>query len=204
MRNIIFFVIFAFTVMSSSSILAAGPATFHNNDTPNVYVGLQLAYATLDYDKTWLTQISDFDSIKEVDNSAVTGRISAGYAFNPWLAGEIGYNYFSKVVFHGIKDTTTHRRRFLQETVDFFAKLNINTKARLKLYGKAGFAWVHRDKIGENDDLTRTQLIPAAGVGVTYSITPHLDADISYYYHFETKDFETTQLGAFGFIYKFY
>lgn len=197
------------TLTFTGSILAGSyfnPSqnTLGYNTTPFVYTGIQLAYATTNYDKNWLTKIEDIDSVNSVDHKGAAGRFYLGYTLNDYLAGEMGYSLFSKVIFYGINETPNYRLSFTQQAFDLFAKGILHFNNRVGVYGKAGLAWVHRDKITEKDHFTRNQITPAGGLGISFNITPHIEAEASYHCYLAARDSKMVQFGGLGVGYKFF
>lgn len=204
MRKIIYFLLLTFVISHSAS--GASGAYYNYYRTPNTYtyLGAQLAHANSHYNKEWLLENFSFSSVDSVDNTGVAGRIYVGHYLAPYLAGEVGYSLFSNVVYNGVNGSGSHRLHFTQEAIDFLAKAVFRTKKGLCFYGKAGLAWVHRDKINDDDMLTRNPLVPAMSLGINFPVVSHVELDVSYNYYSSTRDFESTHFYAIGLAYQFY
>jgi len=209
MRKILSATTLCSAILLSSTAFAAAPImmdTFHSG----FYIGIQAGYANSHYSKSWLTKHAKptVTSVKSVDSDGFAARGYIGYDFTENWAAELGYAYLPTVKFNKVMyNSTTGNMDFDQYVIDLFVKGTIPFANGFALFGKVGPAWLHRDDLAKTiggtrikRNLTNGKVIPAAGVGLSYSFNSQVSTDISYVRYFNS---EATDLVTLGLAYKF-
>lgn len=171
------------------------------NFNPSIYFGGQVLYTDMHYSGSSYTLVGR-DS---VTSTKVGGRGYLGYAFNEFLALETGYNYFGRPEL--VDKVTGNVQDFLQQGVDFTAKVSLPLDYGFGVYIKGGGLWVFRSGIGSRggcfaDKDANSKFTPYAGLGLSYSFAQNLGIDISYARSMSMGDLPKMDIFAAGLSYK--
>jgi hypothetical protein len=165
------------------------------------YLGAEIGAAVMNYKSE--DYVKSHDS--KVERSKLAGRGYAGYAFGQHLGMELGYTYYGQPTF---KDNTTGvKENFTQYGVDLVGVANLTFDYGFGFYGKIGPTWVYRSAMTTNTIFAgqdaNGKLTWLAGLGATYSFTPHLAANLGWARVFSNGDLPKTDLYTAGFIFRF-
>jgi OOP family OmpA-OmpF porin len=195
--------------VSALSVMAANAAA------PGPYVTGQLGYANTHMGKK--TNIADLNkhlpdgatlspndqSVSNLSNNGLAGRLAIGYQFNPNFAVEMGYlNLDSKKASGSVsvaqKVVASGSLKLNQNAIDLAAKGILPVANNINVYGKVGVAYLTTTLDAKGDivskdhtmpvsvDLTgaagiaKHKWAPEAAVGVSYDLTPNVSVDTSW------------------------
>lgn len=144
-------------------------------DLPGFYAGGELGWSN----------IHDSDNPFNTENGGTGLGAGAqfGYQFNPYIAAEAGYLYFSNAKQSG-NVFGPWSYTYKEQAVDLVAKGTLPLNQYISLYGKAGAAYV--DASGETSGNifawsdSAHPIRPVYGLGVSYNITPNVSADLGW------------------------
>lgn len=176
--------------LSALTLTLAQPAfsAFYRPLQP-VYVGAEIGYGNLNYDRSDLAK-----EASKVDDRGLAGRLLAGVDINRFVGLEMGYTAYSNPEFEYPWHAKTD---FSQDQVDMLAKLTFPLSCNVAFFVKGGMAWVHRDdaevvfgsrilKVNSSDDHIRPEL----GIGIAYGFNSRVAGTLGYYRTFGTDDLE--------------
>ncbi|MBU0455621.1 MAG: outer membrane beta-barrel protein [Pseudomonadota bacterium] len=213
---------FSSALLLSGAAYAAAPSLMGapaSQDRSGVYMGIQLGYANLNYDKSWvkkemkLPDGTEPNEIGGITDSGFAGRAYLGYGFNQYFGAEVGYVYLPQVKIKDVKYSsvdTFDDTKFNQSIVDLFVKGTYPFDNGFSVYGKAGAGYVHRGNMTTKYSGASTKLkgsdnktLPALGVGASYNFTKQFYADVAYTRYFKSGDLQAIDLIVAGVGYQF-
>lgn len=131
-------------------------------------------------------------------------RAYLGYAFNQFLALELGYDYFGRPE---LQDNVGNTQEFSQQGMDLALKATLPLDYGFGVFIKGGGIWVWRSDVysrmgefvakGANNKIT-----PFAGLGVSYNFMPAIGIDLSYSRSMTVSDLPKMDIFALGISYK--
>lgn len=168
---------------------------------PGIYFGGQAGIANLHYGGSkYTTANSSYDSGY---NFAARGYL--GYAFNPYISAELGYDYYGRPKF---KSYDRNTQNILQHGMDLMAKATLLLDYGFGLYIKGGLAWVHRSALHATgtgqfaEKESNNKIIPIGALGIHYWFAPNIALDLGWTKTITVGDLPTIDLFTLGFIYK--
>lgn len=167
---------------------------------PGIYFGAQAGIANLHYSGSkYTTSKSSYDA---GFNFAARGYL--GYAFNPYISAELGYDYYGRPKFNSSDGNT---QNILQHGMDLMGKATLPLDYGFGLYIKGGLAWVYRSALHANNNHfaekdSNNKFAPIGAVGVNYWFAPNIALDLSWIKTMTISDLPTVDLFTLGFIYK--
>jgi OOP family OmpA-OmpF porin len=150
------------------------------------YIGGQVGYGNVDGKDR-----SSGNLHTEYHANNLTGRLYAGYQFDPNFGAEIGYTKFGSVTEKFKLINIPVNSTLKTNVVDIVGKAIYPIANQVSLYGKLGAAYVmqdfdvNMDKIKDKglSKVTSShdhKLLPTASVGLAYAFNDNVSADLSY------------------------
>jgi outer membrane protein W len=146
-----------------------GPYTL---DCGHWYVGANLGLSHTHDDR-------NPNSVNTVDQNGVGGSALAGYQWNSNLGTELGYTYYTNSREYFASTIVAKTQHY---AVDLAATGRLEMAYRLSALGKLGVAYSYAQKmaIGSGVAQSSGSVSPYWGLGLDYSITPHVDAVLQF------------------------
>lgn len=170
---------------------------------PGFYLGGQLGQSKLGTSAQTLQANSTSPTEQVSPTSTGPGmRLSMGYSFNPYFSFEGGYTYYSPARFNG---NTASGKAHVQ-ALDALGKLGWPiAKSGVSIFGKAGAALVSTSESGViiSNRMHGYYGLPTYGAGVSYDLTQHWVADLSYMTIPKAHSFTGASLMSLGISYHF-
>lgn len=173
------------------------------NEDQGFYLGLQLGYANMNYDKSWFRSESGYTP-DSVNSDGVAGRFNVGFQFNAYFATEFGFLVLPDIKFNHLEGTDVNAQ-FSEFAGDILVKGMLPLKYGFGLFVKGGVGYVSRDDYEESvnnitvkSDHTDDNTVPVVGGGVSYAFGQHFSIDASYLRYFESGDLKPIDFGSIG------
>jgi opacity protein-like surface antigen len=206
-------VIFAAALLAVGSIAMAEGNTAKAGQNPSLIVGGQLGYIFQNYSTGDFNYMLKTNPQTKVRDNGFSARLYLGYDFTPNIGAEVGYLYLPKVRYK-INDTILFS--FRQQLFDMFVKGSYPVNDSVSIYGKAGAAWIHRNKVQTlvqtDPDPSKNKyqyydqedkIAPALGIGATYNYNENLGFDVTASHYFQNGVVRSVSLIGLGALYKF-
>ncbi|MFA6409424.1 MAG: porin family protein [Gammaproteobacteria bacterium] len=170
-----------FTDKSSTTVYQSA-----NDQSP--YLGLGIGYDITH----WKVGNYHYDNfiVNMSKDSGIASRIFAGYDFNKYFAAEVGFTYFSNRAEENHAPSPVITSVVLTQALDFLGKIKAPLTDNFDFYAKAGLGYLMSYPKSTNTDtvINRENINIAYGIGLDYSITSNIIADISWLrYHGHAK-----------------
>ncbi|MDR1057731.1 MAG: outer membrane beta-barrel protein [Coxiellaceae bacterium] len=189
-------------VLSLNSVILADDFDGTNTNTgfnPGIYFGALVGMANFHYSGSYTTPSSSYDS-----GFNFAARCHLGWAFNPYISAELGYDYYGRPKF---KHNDGNTQNILQHGMDLVAKATLPLDYGFGLYVKGGLAWVYRSALHPNnnhfaDKSSNSKIAPIGALGVNYWFAPNIALDLCFTKTMTISDLPTTDFFALGITYK--
>ena len=158
-------------------------------DESGPYVGGMLGEGFTHYPANNVTNASN------INNKGLAGRVFGGYAINPYLAAEIGYEQFTPASYKVSGVSTSINER----GVDVMAKATLPLgESGFAINARGGAAYMDASSIGK-------KVLPAVGAGLSYDLSPSMPIELTWmhFQHSGSSSIQNADLVGLGLSYRF-